>query len=438
MRFALPGLLLAGALAAADPGHAPPVGGAPPQAAARTDLPGGPPREARVEAGGDLSAALAALPAGSSVRLGAGVHAGPVVVDRPLSLVGEPGAVVQGPGRGTVLSIVAPDVRVADLRVTGGGANPTAGDAGILVAGDRAVLERVRVDRALIGIDLRQVQGATVRDCHVAGRTDLPLGQRGDGIRLWESRDNLVQGNRLEDVRDLVVWYSDGNRFVGNEVTRARYGTHFMHADDNVVSGSVFRDDVVGVFVMYSRGVELDGNLVTGGKGAAGVGLGFKESEGVIARGNRLVGNTTGIYLDTTPQQVGGLARFEGNLVAYNDVGLRIHGSQVGAQFVGNSFHENLAQVAVDGRGNALGSRFTGNAWSDYAGYDLDRDGYGDLPHELRRLSDTLRDRRPAIAFFAGTPAAGLLDLLGAAFPMFGPAPLARDERPAMRRGGAT
>ncbi|MBI3180145.1 MAG: hypothetical protein HYZ27_10815, partial [Deltaproteobacteria bacterium] len=37
------------------------------------------------------------------------------------------------------------------------------------------------------------------------------LGQRGDGIRLWESDHNRIDANILVGVRDLVVWYSEDN-----------------------------------------------------------------------------------------------------------------------------------------------------------------------------------------------------------------------------------
>ena len=99
---------------------------------------------------------------------------------------------------------------------------------------------------------------------------------------------------------------------------------------------------------------------------------------------------------------------------------------------VGNRFEENGVQVAVDGGGDVMSTRFLGNAWSDYTGYDLDRDRIGDLPYIPRSVSGELSDRRPAARFFAGTVAAGLLDLLGAAFPMFAPRPLLHDDRPGL------
>ncbi|MCK6526861.1 nitrous oxide reductase family maturation protein NosD [Myxococcota bacterium] len=383
-----------------------------------------------VRPGQDVAASLAGAPAGAEVVLAAGVHRGPLRVDRTVALRGEAGAVLRGAGRGTVLTVAAPGAVVRDLGVEGGGADPVAGDAGVRVEADGVVLEGLEIRDVFIGIEARRAEGTEIRGCTVRGRTGLPLGMRGDGIRLWEVKGARVEGNRLLGVRDVLVWFTTGSVLAGNEAVGSRYGVHLMYADGNRVEDNVFRDPVVGVFVMYSRDVTLRGNRVTGAAGPAGVGLGFKESDGIVATGNRVVACTTGIYLDGTPRKVGGSARFEGNLLAYDDVGARLHGQPAGAVFTRNSFHETGTPVVVDSAGEARGTVFVGNHWGDYAGFDLDGDGIGDVPYELRSTTGALRDRRPTLQFFTGTPAARLLDLLGAAFPMFGPRPVLKDERP--------
>lgn len=395
-------------------------------------IPDGPARTVEVRPGEDLQAVVRTLPTGSRIRLGAGRHPGPLVLDRPLDVGGEPGAAIVGGGRGTVVTILADDVLLHDVEISGSGGDPTHGDAGVLVAADRVRIERIAVREALIGVDFRQADDGVLLDSEIHGWEARPLGQRGDGVRLWESNGNRVEGNRLSRVRDLVVWYSSHNVVRGNEVRESRYGTHFMHADDNDVVGNRFVGDVVGVFVMYSRGIRLHDNLVSGADGAAGMGFGFKESDACEALRNRLIGNTTGLYLDQTPHRVDGLAVFSDNLLAYNHVGLRIHGRQAGARLEGNDFHENATQVAVDGNADATHNTFSGNRWSDYAGYDLDHDGVGDVPYTLRTVSGGLAERKPAIQYFSGTLAAGLLDLLAAVFPMFAPRPVLTDPSPEM------
>src|SRR5678816_1942280 len=121
-------------------------------------------------------------------------------------------------------------------------------------------------------------------------------------MRLWEANGNRIEGNHLESVRDLVVWYSDGDHIADNTVTGSRYGTHLMHTSGNTIVGNRYEHDVVGVFVMYSEKVLIEDVVVTGANGAAGVGLGFKDSDAVTVLDSHLVGNTTGMYIDHTPQ----------------------------------------------------------------------------------------------------------------------------------------
>jgi nitrous oxidase accessory protein len=395
----------------------------------------GAPRTVVVESGEDLGAILATLPPHSVIRLRAGTHTGPIRIDRALDLSGDPGAVIDGGGKGTVIIVAAPDVSLHDLRVTGGGFQRQDDDSGIVIGADRFRVERVVVDHAYLGIDVRMAKDGLIQDCRVLGDPDAPFGMRGDGIRLWEADDNRVIGNTLEHVRDLVIWYSDGNLLQRNTVVRSRYGTHFMHAERNTVQDSIYDDDVVGVFVMYSDGITLSGNRVRGAHGEAGIGFGFKESSDIHAEGNVLVDDTTGIYLDTTPHDGGTVADFRNNLIGGNERGLRFHGRCDGATFTANDLASNRSAAVVDAHVSTEAVTFEGNHWTDYEGYDLDGDGFGDLPFEARELSGSLTERRPSLAYFRGTLADGLLGLLARAFPMFAPSPVLVDRHPAMRGG---
>jgi hypothetical protein len=108
------------------------------------------------------------------VRLEAGVHQGPLVLDHSQRLVGESGAVVRG---GIV--VTANDVTVRDVTVVGG-------EIGIEVDGaERVVLDGVEVLWAeLDGINVRR-STVTVRDCVIRE----PIGSHSQGIDISFSFD---------------------------------------------------------------------------------------------------------------------------------------------------------------------------------------------------------------------------------------------------------
>lgn len=376
--------------------------------------------------------ALVRDPAGPrEIELAAGVHHGDLVVRRPLAVRGAAGAVLEGSGGSTVVTVDANDVTVENLVLRGSGRRHTTEDAGVKVTGERNRIAGLQIEDSLFGVALNACRHCVVERVKVIGFGD-DAELRGDGIKLWESHDSVVRDTEVDHARDMVVWYTRRATLDGVVVTRSRYGAHFMYAHDCAVRGSRFERNVVGVFVMYSLRLRVEDNVLAGARGAAGMGLGFKDSDAVEVSGNWLVANTTGTYLDNTPRTPSERVTFARNFFALNDVALSIHSSEKGVAFTGNDFGSNATMVEVDGGGDALGLEMRGNHYSDYEGYDLDRDGVGDVAYEVKALSSELTESHPALKLFNGTAAMALVDTVARAVPVLAsrkllvdPAPLA-------------
>jgi len=189
----------------------------------------------------------------------------------------------------------------------------------------------------------------------------------------------------------------------------------------------------VGIFSMYSRDLTLRRNVIAQSRGAAGVGIGAKESGNLIVEDNWLIDNTVGVYLDNSPLQRDERNQFAGNALQFGEVGIVFHGPAARNRFHGNLFADLHVPVRVEGRGSAQDAEWRGNEFDDYAGYDLNGDGVGDLPYVLRTLEAELASRAPAIRFFRGTPAMALVEWVGRVVPLFQPSTLLEDPVPAMR-----
>jgi nitrous oxidase accessory protein len=381
----------------------------------------------------DALAAMLADPNGpKSIVLGPHTYRGDLVIARPLALYGGRGTVIEGTGTGSVVTIRTSDVVVEDVTVRHSGHRHTTEDAGIKATGSHIRIAHVDVADTLFGISFEECKFCEIQAAHVVGyeeETEL----RGDGIKLWESNDSSVRDCVVEHARDLVVWYTKRASLEGNTVRGGRYGTHFMYAHDAVVRNSRLEGNVVGIFVMYSKRLTLDGNVLAGARGAAGMGLGFKDSDSITARGNWIVANTTGTYLDNTPRTREDAVTFDGNMLALNDVAVRLHSADAGLVFRGNDFRQNAWLIEVDGGGTALSVAFRGNHYSDYEGYDLDRDGVGDVAYEVKLLSGDLTERRPVLKYFRGTAAMGLVDAVAHAIPVLAANKLLSDGAPLMQ-----
>lgn len=400
--------------------------GSPPQRTAR-------PEGCReVDPRSPLQAAIDAAPEGAALCLAPGIHGGPARIDRRVTVWGPREARVRSSGQGTTIAITAAGAELLGFTIEGSGGRLDEQDAAILVRADDVRVEGVRIVRSLFGVLLERSSRVTVRGNEVEGGGEPTLGLRGDGIRLWETQDSVVEGNVVRDSRDVAVWYSSRNRVTDNTVERSRYGTHFMYSNDLIAERNRYVGNVVGIFLMFGRNIEVESNLIAGSAGAAGIGLGLKEAGSVAARRNVFIRNNSGVYLDTSPFYRDDANVFEHNAFRLCDTGLTFHGSQTGNAFLDNSFRDNRVQVAVEGGSDALGSRFENNHWDDYAGYDLDDDGIGDVPYEIRSLSGDLMSRNPSLQLFRGSPALGLADAASQMLPLFTPRLILVDPHPRM------
>lgn len=386
-----------------------------------------------VSAGADLDAAIAAVEEGGALCLEPGVYGGPVRLHRRVELFGPREAILRSTGTGTTLSVTADGASVVGITVDGSGHRFDLLDSAIAVEkADGVRIAGVRVENATFGILTNQSSHLVVEDNEVSGNGEPTLGLRGDSIRLWETRASVVRRNHVFAGRDVVVWYSPDNRVEDNVVEGGRYGTHLMYSHRNVLANNRYRGNEVGIFSMYSRDLRVEGNTVTDATGSSGVAFAAKESGNLTVVGNRFVHNTTSIYLDTCPLQDGDRDRFEDNLLSLSETGVLLHNGRKDNAFVRNRFRDTRTQVSVEGGGDALLAEWTENDFDDYAGYDLDGDGIGDVPYRLESLSGQLEDRYPELRFFRGTPALALVEIAGRAVPLFEPKTILVDPRPRM------
>ncbi|WP_376789114.1 nitrous oxide reductase family maturation protein NosD [Thermoflexus sp.] len=380
-----------------------------------------------------LQEAIAAAPPGATLEVHGGIYYGPFQIDKPLTLIGVDGPVLDGRGRGTVLRIRAPHVTVRGFVIRNSGRSLEHEDAGILVEGAAGVtLEGNHLEDVLFGIYLKDSPGGRIRNNTVIG-LDVPEAERGDAIRLWYSPDAWIEGNRTWRGRDVIIWFSDHSLLRGNRFEGGRYGIHYMYCNGSEVGGNTLQSNFVGVFVMYSRGLVLRDNRFLHQRGPSGYGLAFKDSDDIRVEGNLFLDNTAAIFLDNTPREEGSPVRFERNIIAYNGIGVLALPMVRGVVFRENVFWENEQQAGTQGEGNLMASDWRGNFWSDYAGFDADGDGVGDVPYRSRRVFEAIADRVPLLRLFWGTPAMQALESAAILVPFFEPQIRLEDPAPRIR-----
>ena len=411
-----------GATPASERIHAASAALAPPRPAACREL----------AAAAPLQPALEAAASGDALCLAPGDYQGPLRIGPGVVLWGPRTAVIHSTGEGTTVRLESDGAALLGVTVDGSGGRYDLLDGAVRVEGQDVRVEGVTIRHAVFGIMVEKSRRVLVRGNEVVGDPAQVLGLRGDGIRLWETYDSRVEDNVMRDSRDMVVWYSNGNRIERNRIERGRYGTHLMYSHRNHLIGNVYVGDVTGVFLMYSREIELRDNVFADAAGAAGFGLGLKESGDIHAVGNRFLKDTVGLYADTSPLYLDDHNTFENNVFRWSEVAVIFHSSESRNVFRANDFRDNGTPVRVEGGGDALGVAWESNYFDDYAGYDLDGDGIGDVPFELRSLTSDLVGENPALSFYRGTPALALVEAIGRVVPLLEPRLLLVDRSPQM------
>lgn len=381
---------------------------------------------------------LAAVLLSDTLRLGPGIHPGPLVLSRPTVVLGAPGAILLGTGTGTVLQVLAPGCVVRGLRIERSGRDPDRYDAGVLVAADSVVLEDLVIRDVLFGVYLKQVRGVTLRRLDIAGPPGLPEGKRGDGITFYYSRGVMAEHNTIADVRDGMYFsYSDSVQVTDNTVTRVRFGLHYMFSHVNRFARNVFTDNAAGAVIMNSRGVTVTDNVFAWNAGARSYGLVLQQASDPVVTGNLLVGNGIGVFFDNVIR-----GTFTDNVVAGNWLGLQLFPNSEETRVTGNAVFANTFDAT--GGADSTAYRFCvggrGNYWgaARAEGYDLGGDGVLDAPHQVSSPLAELALTRQPLRLWLNSPAAHALDWAERTFPVFAlggatdPYPLATPPRPVM------
>lgn len=362
-------------------------------------------------------------PPADTLRLGPGVHPGPLVITRPTVLLGSPGAVLRGTGAGSVLTIDAPGSVVRGLTIEHSGRDIDRDDAGVMVRADSVTLEDLRLRDNLFGIYLLKTRDVAISRVDIEGIRGLSESQNGNGIHLYYSRGVRIAESRIAWVRDGIYFeYTDSARVSDNRVTRVRFGLHYMFSHWNRFERNRFTRSAAGAVAMNSNGLVIENNVFAWNAGSRSFGLVLQTATDPTITGNVFAGNGIGSFFDNVIH-----GRYTGNVVAENWLGLQLFTNSEATVISGNTLVGNT----FDAAGGSTPGAYTfceegrGNYWAAATGtgggggYDLDGDGVLDRPWGASSPMAELARAREGLRLFLGSPAAQALGWAERTFPVF-------------------
>lgn len=363
---------------------------------------------------GALAKAMQTTGAGGELRLAPGTHSGPVVIDRALTLACEPGAVIDGGGTGSVITVTAPGATVQGCIIRGSGSSHQTIDSGIQMTKDATgaqVLDN-RIEGNLYGVDIHGARNSLVARNTIVGRQDHRMNARGNGVYVWNAPGARVEDNDIRYGRDgIFTNISRDNVFSHNLFRDLRFAVHYMYTNDSEVIGNISIGNHLGYALMFSDGIKARDNISLNDR-EHGVMLNYANKSDIT--GNLVRGGQekcTFIYNAHKNLIYGN--RFEGC-----EIGIHFTAGSEANAVTGNAFIGNRTQVKYVGSRTvewSLDGR--GNYWSDNPAFDLDGDGIADGIYRPNDLMDHILWSQPAARLLLGSPAVQLIRWSQSSFP---------------------
>ncbi len=376
-----------------------------------------------------ITAAIRSAAPGTRIIVRKGTYReGEIVVDRPVAIIGEGGPILQGAGDHQLIRITADSVTLRGLVFRNVATSFVEDRAALVIDGARnCAIEDNRFEDTFFGIKLARSAGCRIEGNQLRGAKSSQT-LSGNGIHLWYSRDVLIRNNDVQGHRDgIYLEFTRAAQVLDNRSEgNLRYGLHFMFSDSCAYRQNVFRGNEAGVAVMYTRHVEVVGNRFEHNWGPASFGLLLKEITDSRIERNTFRENTVAIYAESVDR-----VRVTHNDLIENGWAIKIMANAQDNVFTRNNFIGNSFDVATNSRQHF--STFEGNYWDNYEGYDLDRDGVGDVPFRPVRLFSLLIEQHEPALLLMRSLLVSLLDTAERIIPALTPETLV-DLKPAMKR----
>ncbi len=375
-----------------------------------------------------IKTALEQAAAGDTIMIHAGHYSeGNMVIKKPVVIIGKNRPVLDGGGKFEIFTIASPHVTVEGLKFINSGKSSINDLAGIKCLDAHYITIQNNIfENTFFGIHLSNSDFSVIKNNQLTSRGENEY-ELGNGIHLWKCNNAGISGNTIRGHRDGIYFEFVTKSNIINNISdgNKRYGLHFMFSHQNSYESNIFKNNGAGVAVMYTRFVIMKNNRFEQNWGPASYGLLLKDITDSEVLNNEFTGNTSAIYMEGVSRTV-----FQFNDFKLNGWAVKLQASCDGNSFLNNNFRGNTFDIATNG--SLVLNKIDRNYWDKYSGYDLNRDGTGDIPHHPVSLFSMIVESVPPAMLLWRSFLVFLLDKAEKIIPAITPENL-KDNFPEMR-----
>lgn len=376
-----------------------------------------------------IAGALKAASGNDTILIKSGIYKeGNLIIDKPLTITGENFPVIDGEDKYENITIKSNNVFITGLKLINSGLSFINDNAAIKIdEAKNCTIVNNQFDKNFFAVYL-----AKSADCEISNNKIIGVktseASSGNGIHLWYCKNISIKDNYIKGHRDGIYFeFVQSSLITGNiSEDNLRYGLHFMFSDNCSYSKNTFKHNGAGVAVMFTRNVEMTNNRFENNWGGASYGILLKDITDSRIENNYFYKNSSGIYIEGSNR----IAVSQNEFIE-NGWAIRLMANSMDNIFSKNNFIGNSFDVATNSTKNY--NEFLNNYWSEYNGYDLNKDGVGDVPYRPVKLFSLFVEKNRPTLILLRSMFVGILDAAEKIFPELTPETLI-DNLPAMKR----
>ncbi len=351
-----------------------------------------------------------------------------VLIEKPITIIGTKESLIDADRKGYGLIVKADSVNIHQVAITNVGQSYTKDYAAIYLSRCKHFLiEKTTLSEVFFGILVEKSHHGIIRRNEISSHA-VEEAASGNGVHMWHSSDIRVDDNVLHNLRDGIYFEFVTESSVSNNFSydNLRYGLHFMFSNNNEYHYNKFSSNGAGVAVMFSKFIHMTHNTFLENWGSASYGLLLKEIYDAEIENNVIERNTIGIMAEGSTR-----INYKNNDFVGNGWAIKVSGACYANKFEQNNFLNNSFDVSYNSKMND--NNFDGNYWSSYTGYDLNKDGIGDVPFRPVKLFSYIVNRTPETILLLRSLFMEILNFSEKVSPVFTPDDL-KDNNPVMKR----
>lgn len=364
---------------------------------------------------------------GDTILVKAGVYKiSNIQISKEIHLIGEKNTIIDGESKATIFIFSANNFSISGFTIRNVGKSYVKDYAAILVSRSKYFTISDNIfENVFFGILLEKSHYGLIRNNKITSNAEDEANS-GNGVHSWHCSNMRIELNTVSGCRDGIYLEFVKNSSISNNTSKdnIRYGLHFMFSNNNEYHHNEFKNNGAGVAVMFSKFIKMHHNTFHYNWGMASYGLLLKEIYDAEIENNYFEQNTIGINVENCSR-----VNYTNNHFVRNGWAVKFSGGCYANVFELNNFMNNSFDLSYKSKLND--NTFEGNYWSEYAGYDLDKDGIGDVPYRPVKLFSYVVNKTPEALVLLRSLFVDIINFSEKVSPVFTPTDLV-DNKPIM------